>query len=88
MRAAFTTACGDNSVVGCGDITDPRPEDEALIDVDAGAVRATVGSGARHRACLQSTQDVFGGLLRSPVALEKLIKSRQRGAQLRRRVRG
>lgn len=54
-----------------------------ILSFDAAALRATKSilnqSGLPDLAALQSTQAAFGGFLRSPTALEKMSRSRERG---------
>jgi len=54
-----------------------------ILSFDSQALNATKAilnqSGLPHQAELQSTQATFGGLLRSPAALQKMTKSRERG---------
>jgi enoyl-CoA hydratase/carnithine racemase len=54
-----------------------------ILSFDSQALNATKAilnqSGLPHQVALQSTQATFGGLLRSPAALQKMTKSRERG---------
>ena len=54
-----------------------------ILSFDSLALNATKAilnqSGLPHQVALQSTQATFGGLLRSPAALQKMTKSRERG---------
>jgi hypothetical protein len=54
-----------------------------ILSFDSQALNATKSilnqSGLPHQVALQSTQATFGGLLRSPAALQKMTKSRERG---------
>ena len=54
-----------------------------ILSFDSQALNATKAilnqSGLPHQVELQSTQATFGGLLRSPAALQKMTKSRERG---------
>jgi enoyl-CoA hydratase/carnithine racemase len=54
-----------------------------ILSFDSQALNATKAilnqSGLPTQVALQSTQATFGGLLRSPAALQKMTKSRERG---------
>jgi hypothetical protein len=54
-----------------------------ILSFDSQALNATKAilnrSGIPRQAELQSTQVIFGGTLRSQVALQKMTKSRERG---------
>src|SRR5713226_9162654 len=54
-----------------------------ILSFDSQALDATKAiinqNGLPEPAALQSTQDTFGGFLRSPIPLQKMTKSRERG---------
>ena len=54
-----------------------------ILSFDSQALNATKAiinqNGLPEPAALQSTQDTFGGFLRSPIPLQKMTKSRERG---------
>ena len=64
MRAAFITEYGDNSVVACGEVADPRPgADGALIEVRAAGVNpveVAMRQGLFHAAFPFSFPQVMG----------------------------